>query len=508
MSSALAPPQCGALTPRRRSALETGQGPFNPSTSARRALFGVAKAIRELQLYLARVDPDYATDESTCERALLSGVTHSINMAQRMEQSAIDHLSSIKDRPKPGSTAAGTPVHKDPRNPLREQLERCRREAHEAVLVMKGHQTTLREHCGRMRHCILILQMMNDIYSSAVGILQRNTLTSTASSKGTLASPHRHGAIRCSLSGKPFQMPSGGSSPALTLSPRTPRVSTAGGSKAGSAAISGRALPWSEEEDLVLLEAVKEHGLQQWSTVALQLPSRSSSQCHERWDKLVDEQLHTARERQVATRKAAHQAELAINDVGGGLRLLRNQLHLTTQKMMKDQAKRYEVRAKDRNWEQRASIIGESPEHERIRKLLQSGGPGVLLSRLRTNLKAVEAELQLRMLTFETGALPVPSNAVTGQSTSNKTRYFMQVKDLQTGETCLYWEEPKELRNTDPSQNAASSELTRKLHESVASPLVPAKPTLELATTAQDGRYLIVSSGNSSSSSTPRSRPF
>eukprot|EP00966_Prymnesium_polylepis_P028691 664861-Prymnesium_polylepis.1 len=61
------------VTPRRRSALETGQGPFKPSTSSRRALFGVEKAIRDLQLYLARIDPNCALDDSTSERALLHG---------------------------------------------------------------------------------------------------------------------------------------------------------------------------------------------------------------------------------------------------------------------------------------------------------------------------------------------------------------------------------------------------------------------------------------------------
>ena len=34
-------------------------------------------------------------------------------------------------------------MHKDPRNPLREQLERSRREAHEGMLVMRSHQQTL-----------------------------------------------------------------------------------------------------------------------------------------------------------------------------------------------------------------------------------------------------------------------------------------------------------------------------------------------------------------------------
>ena len=78
----------------------------------------------------------------------------------------------------------------------------------------------------------------------------------------------------------------------------------------------------------MLFESVQEHGLQKWSTVAMNLPNRSVAQCHERWDKLLDEQLLTARERQVATRKAGYQAELAINSVCGSIELWKNQLHL------------------------------------------------------------------------------------------------------------------------------------------------------------------------------------
>ena len=178
------------MTP-RRDPLATGQGPFKPSTSSRRALFGVDKAIRDLQLYLARVDPSCALDDSTESRALLTGVRHVLNSAVKMEQSAIKNLQDLKARPKSGTCVAGTPMHKDPRNAMREQLERSKREAHEAVLVMRAHEQTLSEHCDRMNECILVLQMMASIYGTAVDVSQKNTLTSTASSKGTLASPSR-----------------------------------------------------------------------------------------------------------------------------------------------------------------------------------------------------------------------------------------------------------------------------------------------------------------------------
>ena len=126
------------LTPRRRSALETGQGPFKPSQSSRRALFGIEKAIRDLQLYVGRIDPQSASDDSTSERALLRGVTCVLQGAQQMEKSAKDNLLKLKARPKSGSTVSGTPVHKDPRNAMRDQLMRCQREAHEAALLLES----------------------------------------------------------------------------------------------------------------------------------------------------------------------------------------------------------------------------------------------------------------------------------------------------------------------------------------------------------------------------------
>ena len=129
----------GSMTPRRRDPLATVQGPFKPSTSSRRALFGLEKAIRDLQLYLARVDPSCALDDSTADRALLTGVCHVLHSANKMEESAKKNLQDLKARPGSGTCVAGTPMHKDPRNAMRDQLERSKREAHEAVLVMRTH---------------------------------------------------------------------------------------------------------------------------------------------------------------------------------------------------------------------------------------------------------------------------------------------------------------------------------------------------------------------------------
>ena len=86
----------------------------------------------------------------------------------------------------------------------------------------------------------------------------------------------------------------------------------------------------------------------------------------------------------------------------------------------------------------------------------------------------------------------------------------MTVKDRQTGEACLYWEEPKPMRTTDPSQNQSHSVLTRKLHESAAPSPAPTKPALDAAAAAAalpgGGKTIIVNAGSNqtSAASTPR----
>jgi len=40
--------------------------------------------------------------------------------------------------------------------------------------------------------------------------------------------------------------------------------------------------PWTEEEDLVLMECVKQFGAQTWSQIASHLPGRIGKQCRER----------------------------------------------------------------------------------------------------------------------------------------------------------------------------------------------------------------------------------
>jgi hypothetical protein len=252
------------LTP-RRSALETGQGPFKPSHSWRRALFGIEKAIRDLQLYVGRIDPEASSDESTSDRALLAGIELVIRGAKQMEDSAKVSLGRLKG-PKAGSggsTVGGTPVHKDPRNGMREQLMRCQREAHEAALALetcarpphcptarpqparlkasprpltrrRRHQRTLHERVDSIYQCINIMQMMQVIYGQEG---EAKSLSMTTPGRTTLGSP---GRTRPSSPAR-----SRPSSPRGASSPRVPAVTVAGGKSAASS-VGLRVPPWSE----------------------------------------------------------------------------------------------------------------------------------------------------------------------------------------------------------------------------------------------------------------------
>lgn len=93
---------------------------------------------------------------------------------------------------------------------------------------------------------------------------------------------------------------------------------------------------------------------------------------------------------------------------------------------MKEQAKLYESKARSRNWEQHATIYGDSPEHESIRKLLAASGPAPLLARVRVNRVAAETALGLKRLTLETGVLAASQSLSTRQDEQAKQRCFLR----------------------------------------------------------------------------------
>ena len=156
----------GMITSYRR----TGQGPFKISQSQQRALFGLEKATRELELYMARVDPEAANclnesvRASQAGRAVLSEVRAMLHWACAMQASAAKNIELLK------RDEAG-PVHKDPRRGMRDALARQQREAHEAMLTLEDQEANLLERVLQMRGCCDILHKMTAIYSNSVSRL-------------------------------------------------------------------------------------------------------------------------------------------------------------------------------------------------------------------------------------------------------------------------------------------------------------------------------------------------
>ncbi len=52
----------------------------------------------------------------------------------------------------------------------------------------------------------------------------------------------------------------------------------------------GKYKPWSSEEDALLIELVRIHG-EHWTTIAAQIPERNSKQCHDRWSCHLDPKI-------------------------------------------------------------------------------------------------------------------------------------------------------------------------------------------------------------------------
>ena len=50
--------------------------------------------------------------------------------------------------------------------------------------------------------------------------------------------------------------------------------------------------PWTEEEDMVLVQLVEKIGAQKWTMISEYLPSRIGKQCRERWLTALDPSIN------------------------------------------------------------------------------------------------------------------------------------------------------------------------------------------------------------------------
>jgi hypothetical protein len=283
-------------------------------------------------------------------------------------------------------------------------------------------------------------------------------------------------------------MTPGAHSPSKLPSPNnfTARVAVA-----GSIASS---VPWTPNEDLVLIALVRRDGLHRWPRVAedfhamlvrsfpdeakhlhfeARAHARASGLCKARWETLLNAYLSVAgvagvnktSDLLLAARKASRLAELSMNEVAGRLNDAKSKLSLagvmSRQVLDAEAQQRAQLRDKIS-----VRVHGHSAEHARLRTLVEELGPLKLLHRKleEVNRKqsgddsdTIEQSLRLTALSVETGKLGA-------SSVGGRPRHYLRVRDTVTGEIALYWEEPRDARETKPSETY-QGKLTRTLHD-------------------------------------------
>lgn len=236
------------------------------------------------------------------------------------------------------------------------------------------------------------------------------------------------------------------------------------------AAVAGSVVaPWSREDDRALMGRIAELGLR-WGPVAESIEGRTSGQCKERWEQLLNEQLgsegcRTVSSMLLAARKSGRDAEALMNQVAGQLTRAKSDLQRVSVVAQKAAAKA----AVRRGWlrdHTHVQLTGEGEEHDRLRAYLKVVGPTQLLARAHASARRAEAsqkelslaaELGLKRLVIEVGTAPAVAES--------KGEDFLRICDTESGAICLYWEPARDGRVTDPSSSQHLDSLTKKLHE-------------------------------------------
>ena len=517
-----APPALDVQTPRSPTGFQTprtprsggqpsylsrssGQGPFKPSTSTERAIFGLRQAVDQVRLALGRIDPEAADLDGTVRgnnQALLAGIRLLIDTAQRMEENAKKYLGNLEGK---GVTATlKTPKHKDPRGGLKSQLQSVVKVARVLLGDLLRHESVLVSHCAQLSQRLGDLEVVWQILTSAVDAESFNSLTKSAPRSPRVGGTSVASAAELSTTEPP---PAFASSPgARKRWARLHRVLQIAGPMRSTAAASSTAgfsartavagpnctAPWSPEEDFCLIELVKANGLHRWSLVSDGLtahlqssklgsssrPPRTSGVCKARWESLLHAYLSVANASNVrrtaellnAARKAGRDAETIMNEAAGRLTESRSALSLAA---VAAQQLTTEA-AEHRGWLRENTHVvlhGQSEEHKALRQHIELVGiKKLLMSKLEETERlqaGVEGEtiarrLGLRSLVIEVGRLNGGAGA--------KPRHFLRVRNQESGEICLTWEEPSGQRATNPAGRAAAEAdgLTRKLHGGAA----------------------------------------
>lgn len=517
-----------------------GQGPFKHSQSAEHALFTVRKAGEEVQLALGRIDHNAADLDGVRrgnERALLAGLEVLIAAAVSTEDNARKNLAQLNGTSK--TVCERTPKHRDPRTGLRDTLASIAKLARALQSDLLYHQSQLKLHVVKLDARLAELEQVFLILHTAVGDLKHASLTKSAVLASPMASPRAgsapatpRGGTRSSafaavataaVAASRVSAAASGGDPNAPSSPEararwaklqavmslTANASPTKPTQSPRAAVAGSTnVPWSAEEDFVLIELIKAHGLSRWPVVAEQLPTalarrsfdsrppRTSGLCKARWETLLNAYLSVERCANVprsadlllAARKASREAETAMNETAGRLTDAQSKLSIATMASQRQVTQA----AERRGWLREHTYVklhGESEEHTAIRQVLEELGPSKLLARKLEEVDrnkagvdsmTLERQLGLLELVVEVGRLPGGVGA--------RPRHFLRVRNQRTAEICLEWEEPRDQRNTNPvgREGHEADALTRKLH-------------------AGDGAGGGASRPSSSVSSTPRS---
>ena len=455
-----------------RESRETGQGPFRPSASARKALFALDKGLNEIQLYATRVMPP--DNPSDVDRSVLTGLIDVRGAAERLYESSTKALQDGWRGNKTPSTAA--PSHKDPRKGMKDSLTHAKSMMVEVSRTLAAHEATLGEHVNRLRDSVGQLTELHEAWSHCVDELNSSRSLTSPRGLASPTSPPKQQTLQERLSSKK-------SPRAASAAARSPTaLSASGGSRAGASPKVGKwtahfDAPWSDE-DRRLIALVREHGLDGAALAKGLDGTRTSGACQERWIEMLENALKLSRERMGATRKAEHAAREALGAVVATVTRERSQVQLATRRMQGLATKAAEARARGRNSENVAELRVSAaeladPESElsRLSKLLEAMGPRGLLRLLmpRDGIESVQDELcgntpgrprKKSYLHFEVGQLPAapprsPDDKV-------KARHVIRIRNARTSQVVLDWTEPEE-RSTDPSRSAEPQDKVTKM---------------------------------------------
>ena len=163
-SSPPSTPSRSLSVPSKLSPAGSGQGPFKPSQSAQRALFGIRSAATEIKVALHKIDPEFSDHP---DRALLRGLDVLLAAAEQARANALKNQKLLATE---GGAAKATPgpQGEKPQMVLASQLARTADVAKQAHSSLLAHQHTLSLHRDELYARWETLRDVSEILERAV----------------------------------------------------------------------------------------------------------------------------------------------------------------------------------------------------------------------------------------------------------------------------------------------------------------------------------------------------